>query len=240
MPDTTQTTGTTGTTTPKTPVHHGLLDKRQLKEISYANIIYTVANDPDTFAKISDDTVITDKFMQKMLADLTLVGQYTGGATDATLETHIATAAEETAKLTLLNQVHYIQSKAKLKYGRKPDTLAEYGIGLNIDISRPALETAAANILNKLKTDTLPRITADHSTALDAALKGYRGTKVIQVDDKGDAKDLRTQLTETVAAIADSRRKLQHAADGEFPYNNPDNAGMRIKFDLPAHQPLNA
>jgi hypothetical protein len=35
------------------------------------------------------------------------------------------------------------------------------------------------------------------------------------------------------------RRQLQHAADGEYPFTNPANAGMRRKFDLPLDRPLN-
>jgi hypothetical protein len=29
------------------------------------------------------------------------------------------------------------------------------------------------------------------------------------------------------------RRQLQHSADGEYPFTDPANAGMRHKFDLP-------
>ena len=35
------------------------------------------------------------------------------------------------------------------------------------------------------------------------------------------------------------RRQLQHAADGEYPFTDPANAGMRRKFDLPLDRPLN-
>ena len=35
------------------------------------------------------------------------------------------------------------------------------------------------------------------------------------------------------------RRQLQHAADGEYPYTDTANAGMRRKFDLPLDRPLN-
>jgi len=39
--------------------------------------------------------------------------------------------------------------------------------------------------------------------------------------------------------LAMRRRQLQHAADGEFPFTDPANAGMKRKFDLPADRPLN-
>ena len=99
---------------------------------------------------------------------------------------------------------------------------------------------ATGNIGNRLKTATLPKITAQHSTDLQAALDDYKKTKVTQVVGKGDAIKLRNDLATMVESVALRRRQLQHAADGEFPHTDPANAGMRKKFDLPANRPLNA
>jgi hypothetical protein len=223
-----------------TPKHHGLLDKHQLAEISYTNTIYGIANDPATFAKIQDDQVITADFMTSLGADLETMSQYTGGTSQAVTDAKQETGAEAVAKKALLAKVHYIQSKAKIKYVANKGVLPEYGIGTNIDISRPALETAADTIFNKLKTDTLPKITAQHSTDLKAATDAYKKTKVAQVGGKGDAVTLRQTLADMVVSLATRRRQLQHAADGEFPFTDPASAGMRKKFDLPPTQPLNA
>ena len=116
----------------------------------------------------------------------------------------------------------------------------KYAIGTNLDINRPTLETAAANIINKLKTDTLPKITAQHGTDLQSALDTYKQTKSDQVGGKGDATTLRVKLAAVVDSVAVRRRQLQHAADGEYPWTDPANAGIRHKLDLPASQPLNA
>ena len=43
---------------------------------------------------------------------------------------------------------------------------------------------------------------------------------------------------QTCLALATRRRQLQHAADGEYPFTDPANAGMRRKFDLPLDRPL--
>jgi hypothetical protein len=225
---------------PKPPKHHGLLDKHQLAEISLANTIYGVANDPATFALIQDADVITAAFMTQLGTDLEAMSQYTGDVSEAVNEGKIDTGDEAAAKKALLDKIHYIQSKAKLKYAGNKAVLPEYGIGTNLDISRAALETAAGNILNKLKTATLPKITAQHSTDLQAALDDYKKTKVTQVVGKGDAIKLRNDLATMVESLALRRRQLQHAADGEFPHTDPAKAGMRKKFDLPANRPLNA
>ncbi len=223
----------------KTPRHHGLLDKHQLAEISRTNIIYAVAGDPAVFATIQDDQIITPDFMTQLGKDLDSMSQYTGGASEAALDSQLDTGGEAAAKKTLLDKIHYLQSKAKMKHPAHSAALAEYGIGANIDLSRPTLETAVGNILNKLKTDTLPKITAQHSAGLQAALDAYKKTKVAQVGGKGDAKDTHTQLAQRVVSLAVRRRQLQHAADGEYPFNDPASAGMRKKFDLPPDRPLN-
>jgi hypothetical protein len=226
----------------KTPKHHGLLDKHQLAEISKTNIIYGVINsDPAILARIQDEQVITPAFLTALGADLETTGQYTGAVAQASVEGKISTTAEDDAKTALLKKIHYIQSKASLKYaGGNRNVLAEYAIGTNLDLNRPTLETAAGNIVNKLKTDTLPKITAQHGTDLQAALAAYKQTKTDQVGEKGDATTLRVKLAAVVDSVAVRRRQLQHAADGEYPWTDPANAGIRRKLDLPASQPLNA
>jgi hypothetical protein len=242
-PSTTATTtsGTTPAPAAKTPKHHGVLNKSQLAEISYANIIYGVANsDPAILTQIGDTDIITPAFMTTLGSDLESIGQYTGGTTQATVEGGLKTTAEDTARTVLLAKIHYIQSKAKIKYAGNHGVLPEYSVGTNIDASRAVLETAADNVFNKLKTDTLPKITAQHSTDLKAASDTYKQTKVDQKGQQGDAITLRNQLATMVDSLALRRRQLQNAADGEYPFTDPANAGMRKKFDLPADRPLNA
>jgi len=245
-PNTTPTTSTptaTGTSDPAPAVkvvkHPGLLNKHQLAEISTANTIYGVASDPATFAKIQDNDIITPAFMTQLGADLEGMSQYTGGTVQARTDAKIETGAETGAKKVLLAKIHYIQSKAKIKYAANKGVLPEYGIGVNIDASRAMLETAADNIYNKLQIDTLPKITAQHATDLKAASDAYKQTKVAQVSGKSDATDQRGKLTAMVDSLAVRRRQLQHAADGEFPCTDPASAGMRQKFDLPPDRPLN-
>jgi hypothetical protein len=243
--NTNPTTPTTTTTDPapapvaKTPKHHGLLNKSQLAETSHTSIIFGVVNnDPAILAKIQDPVVITPAFLTQLGEDLQAIGQYTGGTTQATVGGQLQTNAEDTAKKVLLAKIHYIHSQTKIKYAANKGVLPEYGIGDNIDASRPTLETAASNVINKLQTDTLPKITAQHSTDLQTALNTYKQTKVAQQSQQGDATTLRNQLAAMVDSFAVRRRQLQHSANGEYPYTDPANAGMRRKFDLPLDRPL--
>lgn len=226
--------------TTKTPKRHGLLNKQQLIEIGKAGVVYgIVAADKEIFDRIKDDEIITSEFMTELGKDIEYIGRYTGGLTEMTVGGKLKTGAEVAARKVLLAKLHYVQSKARLKYIAKPGVLPEYCIGTNIDSSRVVLETAAANIINKLKSDTLPKVTAQHSLDLQSALDAYRKTKVEQIDQKGDVMTLRQQLSTLVESLSLRRRQLQHAADGDYPHTDPANAGVRSKLDLPADRPLN-
>jgi hypothetical protein len=170
---------------PKTPKHHGLLDKHQLAEISLANTIYGVANDPAIFPKIQDEPDHNACIYDAVGNDLAGMSQYTGNVAEAKTDSKLDTSSEAAAKKALLDQNPLHPDQGQIEICRQqPHVLPDYGIGTNITISRPALETAADNVVNKLKTDTLPKITAQHGTDLQTALDAYKKTKVAQVAAK--------------------------------------------------------
>jgi hypothetical protein len=53
------------------------------------------------------------------------------------------------------------------------------------------------------------------------------------------AQKLSHQTVRKRAFLKSPRPPAPHAADGEYPFTNPANAGMRRKFDLPLDRPLN-
>jgi hypothetical protein len=101
----------------KTPKTHGLLDKHQLAEISRTNTIYGVANDPATFAKIQDDQIITRRVHDPVgngFARRQPIHRRRGRRPK--LDSQMDTGDEATTKKSLLDKIHYIQSKARMKY----------------------------------------------------------------------------------------------------------------------------
>jgi hypothetical protein len=50
---------------------------------------------------------------------------------------------------------------------------------------------------------------------------------------------LELSAPKNLPTLAMRRRHLQQAADGEYPFTDPANAGMRRKFDRPMNRPLN-
>jgi hypothetical protein len=55
---------------------------------------------------------------------------------------------------------------------------------------------------------------------------------------QSDATTKRKQRDAQVASITDRRLTIQFAADAEWPFNVDANAGIRVEFFLPAHQPF--
>lgn len=217
----------------------GLLDKRQLAEISTLNTLVSLINgDPGILARIGDDQIITAAFLEGLDRDLRFVNQFASGAVQAVVSGLQTTAAETDARTILVQQIHYLQSKAKVKYAGNTRALLGYGIGTRINANRPTLEAAASTIIEQLKTDTLPKITAQHAADLQAALDTFRQRQVDQTGKKGDSTTLRRQVKTLVASLSQRRRQLQHAADGEYPYTDPNNAGIRHKCGLPVDRPL--
>jgi hypothetical protein len=55
---------------------------------------------------------------------------------------------------------------------------------------------------------------------------------------KSDATTQRKQRDAAVNSITDLRATVQYAADAEWPFTNPANAGIRGEFFRPLNQPL--
>jgi hypothetical protein len=55
---------------------------------------------------------------------------------------------------------------------------------------------------------------------------------------QSDATTRRKQRDAAVNSITDRRVTIQFAADAEWPFTNPANAGIRGEFFLPLSQPL--
>lgn len=149
---------------------------------------------------------------------------------------------ESSAETDLVGAIHEIQSAAKQKYGRTQHTvLADYHVNTKprMDANRATLEQASQNIINKLATDTLPGITPVKVANLTTLRTAYVNSKDPTTGDQSAATGARKQLEDQIHSITDRRIQLQHAADAEWPYTNPANAGIRQEFQLPLSRPFN-
>lgn len=240
---TTTTTETTSTPAPKTTSKRGEINQTWLDEFTAAEAIVAAAGKDGRSARLAEGDIDVAKvaaLTNAILAGRTLAGQ----AVQGTSGKQIITGTEETLMAGLMEQIQYIQKRARQKYdATAPGRLKDYCIGQKIADSRSQLEQAAANILLKLNgnaaavppvtADVLPGVNAAKIAALQGALDDYKNVQGEQTGAQGDATGWRKQVETAVADIVARRREIQFAADAEWPHTVPANAGIRAEFKLP-------
>jgi hypothetical protein len=242
MSDTPSSPSTPGTTTPPpaNPQIRSDIDQSLLDELVKTGQILAVANKPAYLAKLtSEDGGLDAEFFTELATDVKTANETVGQATQNTTGKLGATSAETAAKKKLLAAIRSVQKRAKQKYERKNKTvLKDYYVGDKIESSRQLLETAARGISDKLKTDTLPGITAAKKTALQSATVAYVDCQTDQSTAQSEATTIRQELKAAVDDIARRRRELQLAADDLWPHTTKTNAGIRAEFKLPPDKAL--
>jgi hypothetical protein len=184
---------------------------------------------------------IDTPFVTTLAADVATARTQLAQGVDSTSTKTTDTVAESTSEKNLMDALHEVQSAAKQKYGRsQPTALSAYHVNSHprMDSSRATLTQAAQNIITKLATDTLPGITPVKVANLTNLRTAYVNSKGAQTGDQSDATSARMQLANQIHSITDRRIQLQHAADAEWPFTNPANAGIRAEFDLPTSRPF--
>jgi len=229
---------------PKNKRTPGEINKEWLAEFTLAEAILAAAavdGRPAVLAAGDIDAVKITGLTDAIATGRKLAGQ----AVQNTSGKRIITGTEDDLKKELLQQIQYIQTRARQKYdATESGRLKEYGIGQHLTNSRSLLEQAAENILLKLKgdpaavppvpADALPGVTAAKITALQTALDDYKQVQGDQTGAQGDATKARKLVEATVADIITRRREIQFAADAEWPCTEPANAGIRAEFKLPS------
>jgi hypothetical protein len=219
---------------PKKPARtRGLVNQNLLDELSGADEIVAVTRKDGYAVKLAaggiDATKIT-ALTAAIASARTLAAQATQGTTGR----QGVTQTEAELFDNLVDKIKEVQKRARQKYdATEPLKLKDYAVAQRFDNSRSLLEQTAANVLEKLKTDTLPGITPEKIAALQAALAEYQGVQGDQTGAQSGATTARKELEAAVDGIIAKRREIQFAADAEWPHTNPAHAGIRAEFKLP-------
>jgi hypothetical protein len=83
-----------------------------------------------------------------------------------------------------------------------------------------------------------PGITSVKVASLQTLLDAYTAVAANPGSQQSDATTQRKQRDAQVHSITDRRLTIQFAADAEWPFTNPANAGIRGEFFLSLSQPL--
>lgn len=215
----------------------GLVNKAHKETVSKTEKVVSIAQKPAHAPKLAERE-IDEAFVTALSGKCKTARGLLGEAVDKTTDKEGATGTEGGAKSALLELVREMQSAARQKWAdEKPGELKDYYIGSNIDQSRAVLEQAVAGILEKLKTDKLPGITAAKVTALGAALKTYQDCDVVQAGAGSDATGTRLSLDDLIVAIDKDRRKILFAVEAAWPSSKKANAAIRTEFGLTPDRP---
>lgn len=216
----------------------GPINQRWLIELSETTELATTTARAD-YAALMAEEGIDVAFLTTLNTSIEEAERHIAAATGGTSGKQTLTGDEAVRKRALLKAIGVIQNRAKRKYTQAKDPgLDKYFINQGIESSRALLEAAGAAILETLKTDALPRLKPAEVTTLTEAVKAYREIQADQTGAQGDATSARSDLGAAVADIAAQRRQLQLAADLLWPADEPDNAGTRVEFKLPADKAL--
>lgn len=225
--------------TEKTTLNRSPLNQAQLEAISKAESLCGVARKTEYAPKLATRE-IDDAFLDQLVADIMSARAGAGTAVGGTAAKEGATQNEDDAEAALVIALQEVQAAAKQKFSRTtPAKLKDYFIGERLNASRAKLEQYAGAIIAKAGADALPGITPAKITALQALLKNYKDTDAAQAGAQADATGARATLKAQVQSITDRRIQIQYAADAEWPYTNPENAGIRREFGLSPSQPFN-
>jgi hypothetical protein len=224
--------------TPKNPHPHSVFNQAQLAALNEADKICTAAQKP-AYAPPLAVREITAAFVTQLVADILACRQMGGTAAQSTTGKLIATDDLHVAETNLMTALHEVQAAARQKYARtSPVMLHDYLVGHRLNPNQATFKESVQAIITKLGTDTLPGITPAKVANLPLLLTAYTTAAANPANRQSDATTKRKQRDAQVASITDRRLTIQFAADAEWPYTVDANAGIRVEFFLPAHQPL--
>lgn len=211
----------------------GLVNKQHVEAIDKAGLVTTAAKKTG-YVDLLAEREINAPFISQLETDIADCSERMGKASDFTSDIRVATGAEATAKTALQNAIKEIQAAAKQKYSRNtPQQMKDYFVGEPFGSSRSQLLQTTDSILAKLKTDTLPGITAAKVTGLKSLRDAYAAANAGQGDTQSKASTERNSVEDLVKSITNRRVQIQFAADGIWQASNKANAPIRREFQLP-------
>lgn len=223
---------------PKKPQSHSVFNQAQLAALNEADKI-TVAAQKPAYAPPLAVREITAAYVTQLVADI-LACRTTGAtAAQSTTGKAVATGTEHTAEDNLMAAIHEIQAAARQKYARtNPAMMNDYLVGHRLNPNQATFKETVQAIITKLGSDTLPGITPAKVANLPVLLTAYSTAAANPGSQQSDATTRRRQRDAQVQSITDRRLTIQFAADAEWPFTNPANAGIRAELFLPLSQPF--
>jgi hypothetical protein len=221
-------------------LERGPLNKKQDAQVTKCELLLPHCTEPDAVAQMIARG-ITAEFLTGVTGKITAARANSNTAVFCTVNGKGCTIDEATAKQELMQALRSFQRAARVTYRRTdPNHLAAYLIGVRIGSSRSSLTQSGDTIINKTNAERPGTVDTAMIVAATAKLDIYKESKTPQTDEKALASAARVARDQLVIQIIADRQQIQLAAEDAWPYTNPANRKMRVKFGLPANRPYTA
>ena len=215
----------------------GALNKQQLIELTKAREICVVAQRPE-YAPSLEQRGIAAAFVTTLLADITAAEQKAQAAVACTSASRDAARGEEAATQTLVDSLRTIQSAARQKHlPERPELLANYYVGEDIAQSSPLLQAHSQNIITQANQERPPGVDTNVIARVQSERAAVITANATQNAELSKGKQGRAERNALVKSIVARRKKIQYAADAQWPPKRPESTQARNDFKLPANRP---
>jgi hypothetical protein len=206
-------------------------------ELSKALDICTAAQRPE-YAPGLASRGIDEAFVAALVADILAAGQKGQTAVACDSAAKDATQSGTAAAQALVASLRTIQVAARLEH--LPDHSAKldgYLVGERLDDSRPLLERHSQTLIDKANEERPGGINTDFIERVKTERQAYVNASTAQGNEEAKGQQGRAERDALLASIKARRRKIQYAAEVQWPAGKPESVQARKDFKLPANRP---
>ena len=222
------------------PKTSGAISAAYLKSLQEAESV-THAVQQAAYAPRLAKSGITSEIAQSLIERVeTCRGDFTA-AVELRERKKSLTGVEQAEGRVLTRFVRQAQSAARQKGADAlgaQDYRANYYLGEQISVNRSNLAAYSQGILQRLATDELPGCDAEFIADFAASRQRWQEANAAQSEAQAQASERYQAAKETLEEIQKERRRIQRAAEFQFPASDSKSATARAAFLLPAHRPF--
>jgi hypothetical protein len=181
---------------------------------------------------------IDEAFVAALVADILAAGQKGQTALACDSAAKDATQSGAAAAQTLVASLRTIQVAARLQH--LPDHTAKldgYLVGERLDDSRPPLERHSQTLIDKANDERPGGINTDFIERVKADRQAYVNASTTQGSEEARGQQGRAERDALLTSIKARRKKIQYAAEVQWPAGKPESVQARKDFKLPANRP---
>ena len=206
-------------------------------ELTKASQICLVAQ-KQNHAQRLEQRGINAGFVTALLVDIEKAGQKSQHAVACDAAGAHATQTGGAAAQTLVDSLQTIQSAARVQFlPENPAKLDTYLVGRPLAESRPLLERHSQAIIDAANTERPAGLDTNFIERVQSERRDFVNTAATQGGEESRGKQDRAERDALVKSIVARRKKIQYAADSQWPPRKTESVQARKDFQLPQNRP---